>query len=117
MPLKYLLEFKYPNNTATKATSVDEREYNRYGKCKKEIKIQHENQKKGYLEDMCENGTRVRVHWISHKVEWESVNSVGYGMPLVCNENGHNIQNFVKEGIFIYCSFVFSIEAVSHPST
>lgn len=115
MPLKSLLEFIYPNNTVTKATSIDEREYNKYGKCKKEIKIQHENRKKGYLEDMCENGTI--VHCVSHKVGWESMNSVGYGMPLGCNENGNNIQNFVKEGIFLYCSFVFSIEAVSHPLT
>jgi hypothetical protein len=113
MPLKSLLEFKYPNNTVTKATSVDEREYNRHEKCKKEIKIQYENRKKDYLEDTCENGTI--VHWVFHKVGWESVNSVGYGIPLAFNENGNNIQSFVKESVFLCCSFVFYIAAVNHP--
>ena len=113
MALKSLLEFKYPNNAVTKATSVDEREYNRHGKCKKEIKIQYENRKKDYLEDTCENGPI--VHWVLYKVGWESVNSVGYGIPLGFKENGINIQSFAKEGILLYCSFVFSIAAVSHP--
>ena len=89
MTLKSLLELKYPNNTVTKATSVDEREYNRHGKCKKEIKIQYETRKKDYLEDTFENGTI--VHWVLHKVVWESVNSVGYGIPLEFNESGNNI--------------------------
>jgi len=65
------------------------------------------------LEDTCENGTI--VHWVLYKVGWESVNCVGYAIPLGFNEIGSNIQSFVKEGIFLYCSFVFYIAAVSHP--
>jgi hypothetical protein len=55
------------------------------------------------------------VHWVLQKVGWASVNSFGYGIPLRLNENGNDIQSFVKEGIYLYCSFVFSIAAVSHP--
>lgn len=75
MPLRCLLQLKCPNNPVTKSTSVDEREYNSHGKCKKELKIQYENRKKDYLEDTRENGTI--VHWVLHKVGWESVNCVG----------------------------------------
>jgi len=115
MPLKTLLEFKYLNNTVTKATPVDERECNRDGKCKKEIKIQYENRKNDYLENMCDNGTI--VHWVLHNVRWKSVNSVGYGIPLGFNEIGSYIPSFVKEGIFLHCCFVFYMAAGSHQIT
>jgi hypothetical protein len=48
MTLKSLLEFKYPTNTVTEATSVDERDYHRHGKCKTEIKIQYEYRKEEF---------------------------------------------------------------------
>ena len=89
------------NNTVTDATSVDEREFNRKGKCKKETKIQYEYGKKDYFEDTYVNGTL--VYWVLNKVGWESVNSFGHGIPLGFNENGNRIQSFLKGRIFLYC--------------